>query len=208
MRAAGLFDDIVGGRLEINGNLDAGGSVRGLAEITDFKLVDAPVIARLLSVASLTGIADELRGEGISFKTLRVPFSLANSSLAIEDGEMFGNSLGLTGEGNYNFATSTMNFDGTLIPAYAINSALNSIPLLGDLLTAGDKGSGVFAATYSYHGDVATAQPTVNPLAALAPGFLRHIFDIFKSRPQEASSAPARIRGTNSTKFDEGLVQP
>ncbi len=191
VRAIGLFDDIVGGQLEIAGVLDPEGTAHGLAEISNFKLVDAPLVARLLSVASLTGVLDELRGEGISFKTLRVPFIYGGSTLAIEDGEMFGNSLGLTGQGRYDLALSSINFDGTLIPAYVINSALNSIPLIGDLFTAGDKGSGIFAATYSYRGDVTTAQPTVNPLAALAPGFLRHIFDIFKTRPQEASAVPA-----------------
>ena len=211
VRAAGLFDDIVGGRLEINGNLDDDGIVRGQAEISDFYLVDAPVVARLLSVAALTGIVDELRGEGISFKTLRVPFSYANSTLAVEDGEMFGTSLGLTADGTYDFTASSMNFNGTVIPAYAINSALNSIPLLGNLFTGGDKGGGIFAATYSYRGDVATAEPTVNPLAALAPGFLRHIFDIFTTRPQEASSVRPGERGPGeapTSQPEKDSVQP
>lgn len=207
MRAVGLFDDIEGGRLEVSGTLNAEGIASGLAKVDEFQLVDAPIVARLLSVAALTGILDELRGEGISFKTLRVPFSFANSALSINDGEMFGNSLGLTGEGHYNFADSTMNFEGTLIPAYAINSALNSVPLLGPLLTAGDKGGGIFAATYSYQGDVATAQPTVNPLAVLAPGFLRNIFDIFKDSPSDISSDPSRTPEAGSPNFKEDAVQ-
>ncbi|MBY0510350.1 MAG: AsmA-like C-terminal domain-containing protein [Rhodospirillaceae bacterium] len=187
VRAIGLFGDIVGGQLEIDGEFAPDGAIKGTAEIQQFKLVEAPLLARLLSVASLTGIVDELSGKGISFKTLRVPFSYANATLSIKDGEMFGSSLGLTGEGTYNFSSSNMNFDGTLIPAYALNSALNSIPLLGAVLSGGDKGGGIFAATYSYRGPVATAQPSVNPLAALTPGFLRHIFDIFKpAAPQEA----------------------
>ncbi|MEQ9448925.1 MAG: AsmA-like C-terminal domain-containing protein, partial [Rhodospirillaceae bacterium] len=203
VRAVGLFGDIVGGELSISGEMAPDGTALGVAEIRDFKLVDAPLVARLLSVAALTGILDELRGEGISFATLRVPFSYADSKLTIEDGEMFGNSLGLTGEGNYDFASSSMNFNGTLIPAYAINSALNSIPLLGDLLTGGNERGGIFAATYAYRGDVATAQPTVNPLAALAPGFLRHIFDVFNSRPQEASSIPPGERNESGADEDD-----
>ncbi len=181
MRAVGLYGDIVGGNLKISGELAADGTVNGLAEIRDFKLVQAPVLARLLSaVASLTGIVDELRGKGISFKTLRVPFSYANTTLTVRDGEMYGSSLGLTGRGTYSFTSSIMNFDGTIIPAYTINSILNSIPLIGPIVTGWEKGGGIFAATYSYRGDVATAQPDVNPLAAIMPGFLRHIFDIFK----------------------------
>jgi len=187
VRAVGLFGDIVGGTLEIDGEFEADGTVKGLAQIRDFKLIDAPVLARLLSVASLTGIVDELRGDGISFKTLRAPFSYANATLSVKDGEMYGSSLGLTGAGNYTFASSAMDFEGTLIPAYSINTMLNSIPLVGALLSGGEKGGGIFAATYTYRGNVATAQPSVNPLAALAPGFLRHIFDIFKpGAPQEA----------------------
>jgi len=192
LRTVGLFGDIVGGQLKIEGELAPNGTVQGQAEIKNFKLVQAPVIARLLSVAALTGIVDELRGQGISFKILRVPFAYADSTLTIKDGEMYGNSLGITGKGTYSFVSSDLNIDGTLIPAYAINSALNSIPLLGSLLSGGDKGGGIFAATYSYRGDVATAEPVVNPLAALTPGFLRHIFDIFKPRaPQEARRPPA-----------------
>ena len=61
--------------------------------------------------------------------------------------------------------------------------------MLVSILSGGDKGGGIFAATYSYRGDVATAQPAVNPLAALAPGFLRHIFDIFKASVQAQQEA-------------------
>ncbi len=208
VRAAGLFDDIEGGLLKISGTVNENGVATGLAEIDDFKLVDAPIIARLLSVAALTGILDELRGDGISFTKLRVPFSLANSSLSIEDGEMYGSSLGLTGEGYYDFENATMNFDGTLIPAYALNSALNSIPILGDVLNAGDKGGGIFAATYSYRGDVATVEPTVNPLAALTPGFLRRIFDIFEPNDERESIESDDAANPSSPEHQEDIARP
>ena len=188
VRAVGLFKDLVGGQFSIKGEFEPNGTVRGAAEIKEFKLVEAPPLARLLSVAALTGIVDELRGRGISFKTLRAPFSYANSVLTVADGEMFGSSLGLTANGTYDFNATRMNFNGTLVPAYAVNSVLNSIPVIGSILSGGDKGGGIFAATYSYRGDPATAQPSVNPLAALAPGFLRHIFDIFK--PNAPPPAP------------------
>lgn len=192
VRAIGLFDDIVGGNLDITGEFAADGSITGLAEIKDFNLVDAPLLARLLSVASLTGIVDELRGEGISFSTLRVPFSYGAATLTVKDGEMFGSSLGLTGAGTYSFDTALVNFDGTVIPAYTFNAMLSSIPLIGPLLSGGEKGGGIFAATYSVRGDIATAEPVVNPLAALAPGFLRQIFDIFKpAAPQKSPTPPA-----------------
>ncbi len=183
VRALGLFGDIMGGKFDVSGELEPNGAIKGVAQIKNFQVVQAPLLARLLSVASLTGIVDELRGGGgISFSTLRVPFTYTNDTLRVNDGEMYGSSLGLTAKGTYSFASSQMDFEGTLIPAYTFNALLNSIPVIGPLLTGGEKGGGIFAATYTYRGDVATAQPSVNPLAALAPGFLRHIFDIFKPR--------------------------
>ncbi len=193
IRAIGLFGDIMGGNLDIDGEFAPDGTIRGVAEVKDFKLIQAPLLARLLSVATLTGIVDELRGQGISFKTLHVPFSYADSTLRVRDGEMYGSSFGLTGHGAYTFPTSYMDFEGTLIPAYSVNSALNSIPLIGSILSGGAKGGGIFAATYTYRGEVATAQPSVNALAALAPGFLRHIFDIFRSSPRPPQPPPPAI---------------
>ncbi|MDX2142875.1 MAG: AsmA-like C-terminal domain-containing protein [Rhodospirillaceae bacterium] len=192
LRTIGLFDDIVGGKLTLDGKLTPAGVVEGQAEISEFQLVDAPLLARLLSVAALTGIVDELRGEGISFRTLRVPFGYASSTLRISDAEMFGSSLGLTAQGSYRFTDSVIDMNGTLIPAYALNAALNSIPIVGTLLTGTEKGGGIFAATFNWQGAAATAQPTVNPLAVLAPGILRRIFSIFgSSAPEAAQAAPS-----------------
>jgi hypothetical protein len=179
VKSIGLFDDIRGGALKISGTLSPQGTVEGQAEITDFKLVEAPLVARILSVAALTGIADELRGQGISFKTLRVPFTFASSTLNISEAEMFGNSLGLTAKGSYRFTDSEINMEGTVVPAYALNAALNAVPILGTILTGPEKGGGIFAANFSWRGPTATSSPTVNPLSVLTPGITRKIFSIF-----------------------------
>ena len=51
--------------------------------------------------------------------------------------------------------------------------------LLGNLLV-GRKGEGVFAINYDVKGPVREPVVTVNPLTALAPGFLRNFFSIFR----------------------------
>ena len=43
----------------------------------------------------------------------------------------------------------------------------------------GGKGEGIFAATYSVTGTTEEPKIVVNPLAVLAPGFLRNLFSIF-----------------------------
>ena len=58
---------------------------------------------------------------------------------------------------------------------YLIRRLLGAIPLVGDLLTGGE-GQGVFAATYRVQGPLEEPEIGVNPLAVLAPGFLRNLF--------------------------------
>ncbi|MGH6933916.1 MAG: AsmA-like C-terminal domain-containing protein, partial [Dongiaceae bacterium] len=90
-----------------------------------------------------------------------------------------GPSIGLTATGRVNFETDTIDLRGTVVPAYAVNSFLGKIPLLGDILVGGE-GEGMFAATYHARGPMADPELSVNPLAALAPGFLRGLFDILQ----------------------------
>jgi hypothetical protein len=200
VRSVGLFDDIKGGKLTITGKFTPQGAVDGEVNITEFKLVDAPMVARILSVAALTGIADELRGDGISFKTMRVPFGFAANTLRIGESEMFGSALGMTAQGVYRFSDSFIDVEGTVVPAYAINSALNRIPVIGTILTGPERGGGIFAANFTWRGPMATAEPSVNPLSVLTPGITRKIFSIFDAvGSSKARSSNATTPAATST---------
>ena len=197
LRVLGFGNDFVAGELSIKGAILEEGAVEGLFNINNFRLVDAPLLARLLSVASLTGIVDELKGNGISFSELNVPFSYSDNVFSIQDAAMYGASLGLTAKGQYDINQNTIDGEGTLIPAYALNSAIGSIPILGPILTGGEKSGGVFAATYAMRGNPDGAEVTVNPLAAFTPGFLRQIFRVFDPPPASSSPADTSDSGAN-----------
>ena len=197
LRALGLGDDFVDGDLNVSGFIQESGAVEGTLNMKSFKIVDAPLLARLLSVASLTGIVDELQGTGISFSELNVPFTFYENNFSVRDGAMYGTSLGLTAQGEYNIGQNTLEGEGTLIPAYAVNSAFGSIPILGPILTGGEESGGVFAATYAMRGNPEGGEITVNPLATLTPGFLRQIFRIFD--PPRTEPRPNEISKSDST---------
>ncbi|MEQ8510735.1 MAG: AsmA-like C-terminal domain-containing protein [Rhodospirillaceae bacterium] len=181
--ALGVSQNVLGGDISLNGAIQTDGSVNGTLSIQNFKIKDAPLLARLLSVASLTGIVDELQGDGLSFSRLNAPFNYSNQKLDINDGAMYGASIGLTTAGQYDLANSTLSANGTIIPAYALNSAFGAIPLIGPMLTGGEEDGGVFAATYTIRGQTDGTEITVNPLATLTPGFLRRIFSVFDPPP-------------------------
>jgi len=172
------LENIDGGQLRIEAKLPVTGvygPLQGTAEIDEFQLVKAPALAQMLSMASLTGLGNVLGGEGIKFDRFEIPFSLENNHLQIRDARVSGPAIGLTGDGDMNFDSMMLDFDGVLVPAYSANSVLGSIPLIGDLLV-GKKGEGVFALSYTVKGSYDKMQVVVNPLSALTPGFLRGIF--------------------------------
>lgn len=184
------LDSLTGGRVQLEASMPVvgfPGPLTGEASIENVRLVNAPIMTRILSLASLQGLADALGGEGLSFETLDMPFSLDGQNLSIRSGRAAGPALGMTGEGEIDFAAKTVDFDGVLVPAYTANSLLGDIPLIGDIFV-GKKGEGIFALSYTVRGPFSQSQVAVNPLSALTPGFLRGIF-----RPQR-EDLPDQVR--------------
>ncbi|MFN4282217.1 MAG: AsmA-like C-terminal domain-containing protein [Alphaproteobacteria bacterium] len=196
LKALDVTQDFVGGRLSIEGRYDDSQAARGdpplagTALIENFHLINAPGLAKLLSVASLTGILNILRGDGISFDRFDAPFTLKDDVIVTKGLKMHGASLGFTAEGWVSLRDDTLALRGTVVPAYTLNSVLGNIPLLGRLLTGGD-GGGVFAATYRMTGKLDDPDVSVNPLATLTPGFLRGLFGIFEGEMPAPGADPA-----------------
>ena len=180
LKAFEVYDNIRGGKLVIYGEPIRWVNDRNLvgkASITDFKVVDAPGLARLLSALSLPGVTNMLAGEGLTFTKLESDFDWVfkpeGSLLVLKNGTTSGNSLGLTFEGTFDNAANQIDVNGTIIPLSGVNKIIESIPLVGDILTGGS--GGIFAATYSIKGQGKDADVSVNPLSVLAPGILRRI---------------------------------
>ncbi|MEX0808701.1 MAG: AsmA-like C-terminal region-containing protein [Dongiaceae bacterium] len=184
-------DSFFGGRLTITGvsvDTEPDRPIRGSLNITQFRLVNAPGLARLLSVATLTGLVDALTGEGFLFTGLRADFEKAGGRIAIDDFRAHGPSVGVTADGWIDTEEDRIALKGTLVPAYAFNSILGNIPLIGPILQGGE-GEGLFAATFSASGKLSEPQFSYNPLAALAPGFLRELFEV--GEPTDTPREPA-----------------
>lgn len=192
-RAFDFYDHMVGGTIEVKGEYDdlaPGRPLGGRVRVTDYRVIRAPVLVRLLSIMAVTGILEALEGDGLAFSTLESKFTLANGTLKIVDGRANGPSLGFTASGTVHNVANAVNVEGTVVPAYLINSALGRIPVLGPIFTGGQEGGGLFAANYSVSGSRDDPKVAVNPLSALTPGFLRNVFGVFGPSEGEAASPP------------------
>ena len=210
-RGLQVFPGTVGGTMLVTAVMDdqsPGRPTIGSIVARDFRLVRAPVMAKLLAgIGSLTGLADLLAGEGIAFDKLEGSYSLENGVLKLEKTQAAGPALGLTVEGQLNLATQAAGFGGELVPAYSINTAVSKVPLLGQIL-AGGKGRGVFAFTYKMEGPMDDLKVTVNPLAALTPGFLRRIMSVLDGSSTPKASPAPEPPALADTDLDEELDAP
>ena len=191
----GFYDNALGGELDLSAVIQddlPNRPVAGRVTIENFSVVNAPVLARVMTLASLDGIAAATRGEGISFIRVEAPFNYADGLLSAERVRAFGPSIGITLDGTIDFDEPAIDVNGTIIPSYTMNSLLSDIPVLGEILV-GQKGEGVLAMTYRVSGPLSEPQITVNPLATFAPGFLRGFFSIFEGTVPEGTVFPDHL---------------
>ncbi len=181
LRGLDYVPTMQGGTLSVEGHYEdarPGRPLVGTANIQDFRMQNAPALGKLLQAMTLYGLVEVLQGPGLGFTRMEAPFRLTDDALDIDDARAFSSSLGLTAKGRLDLAAQTIDMQGTIVPAYFFNSLLGDIPLVGKLFSP-ERGGGVFAASYTVRGAVEDPQVTVNPLAALTPGFLRGLFRLF-----------------------------
>ncbi len=141
-----------------DGQIDAG--VRG----QNIRVKQIPVLAQLLTVASMTGLNDTLTGEGIAFTDFDFPVRYRNGVVFVRNGWAKGKALGLNVWGTSDLDRKVYNLNGTLIPAYRINA------LFGDVKT---NGLGLVGIKYDVKGGFKLPQVGVNPLSIIMPGFMK-----------------------------------
>ena len=147
------------------------GKTKSNLKIIDFKIQEVPVLAKLLTLASLQGIADLLTGEGIRFKDFEMDFEKLGNTTNIREMYAIGPAISLIMEG-YIVKNELTSLRGTLVPATTINKTISKIPMLGELLVGKKIGEGVFGVSFKIKGPPKKLKTTVNPIKTLTPRFI------------------------------------
>jgi len=147
--------------------------------IDNFKVQEVPALAKLLTLASLQGIADLLTGEGIRFTDFEMKFSNKNELIKIEELYAIGPAISLLMEG-YIESDDLVSLRGTMVPATTINRTISSIPLIGEILVGKKVGEGVFGVSFKIKGPPKKLKATVNPVKTLTPRFITRTLEKIK----------------------------
>jgi hypothetical protein len=166
------------------GNLDfysikKNSTTNSVLKIDNFKIQEIPVLAKLLTLASLQGIADLLTGEGIRFTDFEMKFSNKDKLMTIEEMYAIGPAISILMDG-YIESGKLISLRGTLVPATTVNRTISSIPLIGNILVGKKVGEGVFGVSFKVKGSPKDLVTTVNPIKTLTPRFITRTLEKIK----------------------------
>jgi hypothetical protein len=147
--------------------------------IYDFKLNELPALTKLLTLASLQGIADLLTGEGIRFNDFEMDFSNQGKLLTINELYAIGPAISILMDG-YVETDRLVSLRGTLVPATTLNNIIGSIPYIGKILVGKKIGEGVFGVSFKIKGPHKKLKTTVNPIKTLTPRFITRTLEKIK----------------------------
>ena len=147
------------------------GKTKSNLKIIDFKVQEVPVLAKLLTLASLQGIADLLTGEGIRFTDFEMDYEKLGNTTNIKEMYAIGPAISLIMEG-YIIKNELTSLRGTLVPATTINKTISKIPMLGEILVGKKVGEGVFGVSFKIKGPPKKLKTSVNPIKTLTPRFI------------------------------------
>ena len=147
--------------------------------IDNFKVKEVPIFAKLLSLASLQGVADLLTGEGIRFTDFEMSFSNKKGFTKINEMYAIGPAVSILMDG-YIESKKLVSLRGTLVPATTVNRTIASIPFLGKILVGDKTGEGVFGVSFKIKGPPKDLRTVVNPIKSLTPRFITRTLEKIK----------------------------
>ena len=166
------------GELDFYNSFD-GEETKSTLKIYNFKLKELPALTKILTLASLQGIADTLSGEGIRFNEFEMNFRNKNNLMTIDEIYAIGPAISILMNG-YVEKDKLISLRGTLVPATTINKFISSLPVLGDILVGSKTGEGVFGVSFKIKGPPKNLTTTVNPIKTLTPRFITRTLEKIK----------------------------
>ena len=148
-------------------------------KIYNFKLKELPALTKLLTLASLQGIADTLSGEGIRFDEFEMNFTNKDKLMTIDEIYAIGPAISILISG-YVEEDKLISLRGTLVPATTLNKTIGSVPFLGKILVGDKTGEGVFGVSFKIKGPPKNLVTTVNPIKTLTPRFITRTLEKIK----------------------------
>tara|TARA_A100001015_G_scaffold186390_1_gene207470 strand:- start:204 stop:2375 length:2172 start_codon:yes stop_codon:yes gene_type:complete len=170
-----FFKGLSGGKLIFTSIID-GTKSKSKLKIENFKVINAPGVIKLLSLADLGGLADLAGGEGLSFDFLEINMEKNKDLLKLNEILALGPSMSVLMEG-YQTESGLTSLRGTLVPAKTLNKMISKIPVIGNIVIPKEVGEGLFGISFKMKGPKDDIKTTINPIRTLTPRFIQKIIE-------------------------------
>jgi len=170
-----FFKGLTGGKLLYSSIFDGVNSNSKL-KIENFKVINAPGMIKLLSLADLGGLADLAEGDGLSFDILEINMERNKDLLKLNEILALGPSISVLMDG-YQDQSGLTSLRGTLVPAKTLNKMISKIPLIGNIVIPKEVGEGLFGISFKMKGPEGKIKTTINPIRTITPRFIQKIID-------------------------------
>ena len=170
-----FFNGLSGGTLLFTSIIDED-KTNSKLKIENFKVINAPGVIKLLSLADLGGLADLAAGDGLSFDVLEIDMEKEKNFLKLNEILALGPSMSVLMEG-YQNKNGLTSLRGTLVPAKTLNRVISKIPVIGDIIIPQEVGEGLFGISFKMKGPKGKIKTTINPIRTLTPRFIQKIID-------------------------------
>ena len=160
--------------------------IAGQIFIRNFTVSDETALGQYRTTLERSGqrngdaVASTQDGNSAKFDKLRLTFERGADRLSIAEAVVWGPEVGANLSGFIDYAADKVALTGTFVPAYALNNLFSQIPVIGMILGGGQH-EGLFAINFKVSGSASAPTLTINPLSAIAPGFLRKLFEFQKA---------------------------
>lgn len=140
---------------------------------------ELPVVgANSSGILTFTGKDITLARPGTSpivFENVQLPMSVRGGVVTLRNGQADGVAYTVKASGYVDVGAGRLDLRGVATPG-GLNRVLADIPLFGAIL-GGGADEGLLGITFAAKGAMTSPRVSVNPVSALAPGFLRKLFE-------------------------------
>lgn len=152
------------------------GTWSGSADVHTVHILQAPLLARLLTMASLSGLMSTLSNNGLTVGHARADITASAERICCRSIRVSIDQLEITGSIDYCRTTGHVESEGLMIPAASLQRLVGAVPILGSFLEGlGKKNAPIAATRFTLTGPLSEPEIRVSPLSSLAPDILREL---------------------------------
>lgn len=184
-----MAGDARGGSLVFDGsvrpNAGRSPSVQGRLDITDLEFSEAPILTRLLTLGSLSGLKSTILSEGVHFDQIHADLTHERGVIRMTDGRADGDAMALLGTGSFDTNTRQMDVNCSVIPSYyGLNTGTQKIPILGPLVSKAT-GEAFQVIDARVHGSFDDPTVTIAPASVVAPEIVKEQLRKWRGKPRK-----------------------